>query len=562
MSRRARHAALPTRTASGNSFYVYRPNPLTENQRVARAIALAGNPRIRAIVDGLAKPTGRPRCVSMPLLLRLLFLHALSEPARMTLASVESTVIGLSAHSRRLLEIPADWLSDPDARRMLYRRIWSTFNDLALATRDGIHVDHDHVLRVNVDTGEVDPCSSGCPAMDLTADEVHTTFVQAALPRRFRRSKFLAGDGTDLESFGVPYFNGERAPDGRVCADPDARWGKRTPTDRRPSEHYVGYELHLATYVAAVGHEEGPRVCAGMAMRPGVQDRSGAARALMLAVKRFGPVTEAILDRGYTTAKASNFAGPMRALGIEVTMDLHASQRGTHPGPAPGTFWLDGHLYSEAMPAGLRELQPPRIGDSGGTKARIRDQFDAREAYRFTAHSRHDGFGKQRFKGPALAGHVRCPNNPASMRLGAHVPTTTCTPSQQCGCGITVMISDTEHQRDRQRLPWQSNPWELSYNRRTYAETLNSRIRFNDANLNRGFIQVLSRHATALLVAIYLAAFNTIELHRWHTRRGERDPWAIELKERPDSRPLGRHTRSVKHHHRGPPGQDATASTI
>ena len=66
------------------------------------------------------------------------------------------------------------------------------------------------------------------------------------------------------------------------------------------------------------------------------------------------------------------------------------------------------------------------------------------------------------------------------------------------------------HERDRQTLPWQSPAWAISYNRRTYSETFNAHIRFTDANLNRGFIQILDRHATALLLAIYLAAHNTI----------------------------------------------------
>ncbi|UKJ63072.1 hypothetical protein H1Q78_15405 [Cellulosimicrobium cellulans] len=104
-------------------------------------------------------------------------------------------------------------------------------------------------------------------------------------------------------------------------------------------------------------------------------------------------------------------------------------------------------------------------------------------------------------------------------------------------------------------MPWQSTAWAISYNRRTYAETFYAHIRFTDANLNRGFIQILDRHATALLLAIYLAAHNTIELHRWHTRHDEPGPWATQLNEPADSRPLGRSTRSLRRHRRGPPGE-------
>ena len=546
----------PTHTASGRSIIQYRPNPFTEKQRVSRAIALAAHPQIQAILGTAATTKGRPRCASLPLVARLLFLHALSDPHRMTLASVESTILSITAQSRRRLGLRDSWTSDPGERQRLYRRIWSTFTALVRATRTGVHIDHDHRIRVNVDTGEVDPCPHGCPALDLTPDELVTTIVQASIPRAFRRTRAIAVDGTDFESFAVPYSHGYRTPEGQVCADPDARWGKRTHTDRRPSEHYVGYELHLATYVASVGDREGPRICAGMALRPGVTDRAGAAVALTRAITRSGPVDEALFDRGYTTARPEHFARPLRNLGIAVTMDLHTSQRGARPGPAPGTIWLDGHIYTTALPTPLRHLEPPRVGQSSDVKARTREVFDAREPYRFIPHARHDDRAStQRFKGPGLGGRLRCPNNPATMRLGAHLPTTTCRAGTPCGCGITVTVADSTHERDCQGKVWRSTAWAISYNRRTYTETFNAHIRFTDANLNRGFIQILDRHATALLLAIYLAAHNTIELHRWHTRHDEPDPWATQLNEPADSRPLGRSTRSLRRHRRGPPGE-------
>ena len=196
------------------------------------------------------------------------------------------------------------------------------------------------------------------------------------------------------------------------------------------------------------------------------------------------------------------------------------------------------------------------FGDTATEKARTRELFDAREPFRFTPHSRHDDLaGSQRFKGPALAGHLRCPNTPASMRFGSRLPTTSCAPGIDCGCGKTVTIADTDHERDRQALPWQSTAWALSYNRRTYIENLNARLRFNNADVNRGFIQAVGKHSTALLLAIYLAARNTVELYRWHTRHDEPDPWATQLNEPADSRPLGRSTRSLRRHRRGPPGE-------
>jgi hypothetical protein len=39
-------------------------------------------------------------------------------------------------------------------------------------------------------------------------------------------------------------------------------------------------------------------------------------------------------------------------------MDLHKTQRGVRPGPVAGLIWVDGHLYSSAMPERLRTLEP------------------------------------------------------------------------------------------------------------------------------------------------------------------------------------------------------------
>ena len=50
-----------------------------------------------------------------------------------------------------------------------------------------------------------------------------------------------------------------------------------------------------------------------------------------------GNLDEVLLDRGYSTAKVPSLARPLRERNIVITMDLHTSQRGTHPGPVAGT---------------------------------------------------------------------------------------------------------------------------------------------------------------------------------------------------------------------------------
>lgn len=555
MTRETTRRRRPQHTPTGASRRDYHPDRMTEQQRINRAIAMSNTPTLTILLDACTKRVGRPALLSYALLARILFFHTLTNPATLTIASVARTVAEMSPRARAQLGIPEEWVATSDARTGLDKRILDRLHALSAATRAGVSVDHDHTVWVNADTGEIDPCPTSCPALALTPEQIHSTIVQAGLPTTFPRTPAVAIDGTDVESYYAAYPHDALHPDGRICADREARWAKRTATNRRPTEFYVGFELHLATYIADEGTgNEVPLLCAGMALRPGVTDRIGAALALVDAVMSHGDVTEALFDRGYTMATGEHFARPLRNRGVEVVFDLHSSQRGTRPGPVPGTLWIDGSLYSAAIPTNLRQLEPPRIGQTSGDNARVRELFDAREPFRFTRHSRrNDALGTQRYKGPALAGHVRCPNTPASMRRSQDIPTTTCTPGSACGCGITLTVPDTLHERDRQRLPWQSTAWASSYHRRNRIESLNSKIRVHDANVNHGFIRVRGLNPTALLLAFTLAAYNARELYRWHVAAGINEPWQSYLGEPIDDRPIGYTTRSRTKPRRGPP---------
>jgi len=44
------------------------------------------------------------------------------------------------------------------------------------------------------------------------------------------------------------------------------------------------------------------------------------------------------------------------------------------------------------------------------------------------------------------------------MRMPHTIPTTSCLKGEPCSCGKTVTVKDTDHERDRQPLPWQGTP--------------------------------------------------------------------------------------------------------
>ncbi|MCC2321347.1 transposase [Cellulomonas xiejunii] len=534
MKARRAGQSRPLMTSTGLSRVINTPPPLTSAQKVRRARAWAESEVVSQLVMARTRTVGRHRAFPLDAVAAGMMLHALGSPTAFTLAGVTRTLLSASPSDRFALGFPPRSV-------IRYRPVLSGFHALEDALGVGFFVPHNHELTADPETGEVDECPDGCPFAPATLDEVATGLVQASIPSTWTPPDAVAIDGTDVESaYRARTENMETEADDRPAADADARWAKRTSTDRRPTEMYFGYEAHIATYAPEPQGEPLPQLAAGLAMRPGVRDRAGAALGILDALRH---VKEVLLDRGYTTSRAENLARPLRERGIAVTMDLHTTQRGVRPGPITGSLWIDGALYSDALPDPLRQLEPPKIGDTATQKARARELFDKREAYRFTPLARRrDGLGSQRWKGPALAGHLRCANTPASMRLGRHLPTARCVRGGTCACGKTVTVRDTDLERDRQPLPWQSTRWALSFNRRSLIEGLNAQLRYQVRNVNRGYFRVPGLVATTLLMAVTLAAHNIERLRGWHLARHQPDPWQVELDEEPSTEPMDRHT--------------------
>ena len=514
-------------------------NPMMIEQRINRARALAESDIVTLIATAAERRTGRPRLIPLDAVIAGFVLHASGQPHTMTMAGLRRTLHELTPAQLQALGFPVGVIPR-------YKRIRSSWRAVLRVVSSGTLIDHNHDLEVDSNTGELAPCPTDCPQLSLNLEEFLTRLIQASLPPGYERSTTVAVDGTDVESHTRPHKK-RLDSEGRAfwSADHEARWGHRTATDRRPTEHFLGYEAHVATYVPGVGEAPLPQLAAGLALRPGVRDRTSAVLGIFDSLP---DIREGLLDRGYTTAKGEKLAGPLRDRHIQITMDLHKTQRGQRPGPIPGTIWLDGHLYTACISERLRELEPPTLTMTDSEKAHLRDVFDAREPYRFVAHGKHNKRrGTQRFRGPAVDGHpfrVRCPNTPASMREPHAIPTTTCIKGQPCGCGNTLTVKGTDHERDRQPLPWQSTRWAKSYNRRSRIEGFFGAVRYQSLNLNRGFFRMTGLVATGLLMAITLIGHNLVSLHAWHTRRGLPEPWQAHLGEPVDDRPLEKATRT------------------
>lgn len=116
---------------------------------------------------------------------------------------------------------------------------------------------------------------------------------------------------------------------------------------------------------------------------------------------------------------------------------------------------------------------------------------------------------RQRYRGPALGGRLRCPNNPASMRKDpARVPTANCDPATDCACSKTIVIDDPEQLRTRQRHLFGTYSWFRHARRRSHVEAANANLKQHKDNFNRRTIQVRTLWRRALLLAFRIAAVN------------------------------------------------------
>jgi hypothetical protein len=100
-------------------------------------------------------------------------------------------------------------------------------------------------------------------------------------------------------------------------------------------------------------------------------------------------------------------------------MDLPTNQQVQHPGTRTGTLWVDGTLYSTALPQRLRHIAAPNLTQSSAEKALDPGPVRQTPAVREATADRPHPKGVQRPRGPARRGKFRCPNVPKSMR-GPH----------------------------------------------------------------------------------------------------------------------------------------------
>lgn len=300
---------------------------------------------------------------------------------------------------------------------------------------------------------------------------------------------------------------------------------------------FLGFDLHIIAPVPELGQDPVPNVALSLSTAPGGGNKAAAVIEAVDALRAAGATVNTLLnDRGYSYRVPEDWGAPLRARGIEFVHDLHTTQRGETPGPRPGTIWVDGGLFTSALPEKLRVLPKPHFSMSAAEKAELSEKYDERLPYMFEPMTAPDPrTGARRYRGPAVKRpRLRCPNNPVSMRKGYDLPTTKCTKVKKpdgtmgaaCGCGLTLTVEADTELKNRQRLAWGTTAWAASYGRRSGVEAVNAELKSNHGvSLARLNTKVRGKVVNHLLLTFALVGLNVRLLRDWHVLRLLRDPW-------------------------------------
>lgn len=540
----------------------------------ARAAAIVRESGVaETIQQEMTARTGRRRVHPWRAMLVVLAITALEGDGTLLLSHASRVAERLDSRQCTALDL---------VQPMTYAHIESAVSDLDAAMRE----------RVHALTGEILP-----PRISISLDDFMTRISTGVIPARIARTSTQSLDSTDYEThyrrrswkhhikpdvpttalpeddFEPTHAQAVNEPgwpqtghDGRLqhSVDPDARDGYRAGKNKSRKGIFVGWDLHLAVDTPDLGSPGCPPLIRAASLRPGGSDKATAGLAVVSQLGKQASVQTLLADRGYTYLQADKWALPVHRLGIEQVFDLHVTQRGTHPGPIPGTLFLDGGLFTSALPQRHHDLPAFSLGMTSAENAALCHRYDERAPYAFTTLGKPDrARGTQRYRGPALTGRVRCPNTPKSMRLDpATRPTTSCTEGEPCACGTTVTLGPDDRFGTRQRLLYGTTAWKASYGRRSAVESANANLKVHHAHLRRGSTRVMGTNRTGILLAFIIAAVNVSVLHsRYDYDAAAPTDGTDPITSKPSPRPALHRSRDFQRRpgrRKSPPGRAAT----
>ncbi|MHB1986918.1 MAG: hypothetical protein ACYCSF_02870 [Acidimicrobiales bacterium] len=387
------------------------------------------------------------------------------------------------------------------------------------------------------------------------------SLVRASIPSRYKRTHSVAVDGTDVESWGTfqgrttVELDGEAArtqstkgtpasvirkqkakvlavgPDRRnqYTPDPDARAGHRSANSQHPAGPYIGYELHLGVQVRDVRWtnyidkttltEEVPQLIKNAVLVPAGTHRTKTITPVLISEKESGEdIRDVIWDPGYSECLPETWNYPLQKAGINSTFSLTLAQRGIRPF-SKRAFVLDGQLYSDLLPAELRDLPmpPPNLPDQA--KAALYEKaFNQRAHWRLVRHSPPDHNGVTRWRCPFCAGLVKSRSFPSTMRRGPRTKIAFLPESVTKCCEGTVSAPPADIPLS-QLIPFGTTAWRISMNRRAAVESVNAALNGGYLHLVRGFFRVFGLTKIRVLLGFSLAAVNLDRIRSFEAKK-------------------------------------------
>lgn len=291
--------------------------------------------------------------------------------------------------------------------------------------------------------------------------------------------------------------------------DREAAWGHRTVTHPSHTELFFGYYLQAITTIRDEHGPEVPELARRIHLASPRHDPPAQIVPVIRDMINTGiPLNDLLADSGYSYRQAHTFALPLRALNVQLTMDLHPNDRGPH-GTHNGATCSNGNLYCPATPPSLLDLSPLPRGASVEQTETHDQNCSQLAAYKLSPISGYDNDGYRRVICPAAAGRIRCPLRPASMTLSYSHPTISQPPEHPpvCCTQKTITVPPHVNAKTAQKHDYPSPQHRHAYARRTAAERTFATTTDRSTNdLSRGWCRLFGLTPIAILVAcVYIA---------------------------------------------------------
>jgi hypothetical protein len=317
----------------------------------------------------------------------------------------------------------------------------------------------------------------------------------------------LAVDWSALEAWARP-----PSKDGvRPSRDPEAAWGHRTVTHPGETEMFFGYYLQALTIVPEERGGELPELVRRVHPASCRHDPPAQIVPVIRRLHQAGiPVGDLLADSGYSYRQPDTFALPLRALGIQLIVDLHPNDRGPK-GTHHGATLANGNLYCPATPTALLLLTPLPPGASDQQTAEHDQKCAELHHHKLAPITSHDADGYRRVACPATTGKLRCPLRPQSLTLPYDRPTIHQPPQHPPVCCTQKTITEppSVNAKTTQKHDYPSTAHRRSYQRRTAAErTFATTTDRASTDLSRGSCRLTGLTPIALFTATTFIARN------------------------------------------------------